>query len=567
MKVKKVFLISIIVIAQWYFHKYFSFGNNFENLEQKISFFLVPTYILLLTIFVLKENYTQHLHVRTLMRIHVIILVLVYLILTIVVPLYISSKDIFTREEKGKILKNAYEYAEWLGEKTEMIAYLSFYNKYKESITGFKYQEKQLFSIPNIQNKIEKTKNIATFYDLLITNEQFKKLNREKLLFNAKNFLETSHYYTAKILLVYYREVFGEDEQLLITEKQLNEYSDYAGNISYEHLKNYQNIQTLTSLYTLVNNKILTNSELILIYNMLRAIIESSASKKTIKEAQWIEEALIPKLENRMFFVGDARIKLFRLLQNEEIVFIEKKDSSLIIWTAENSSYDKEANLLYFKNLELISISQITNTIEWHLKTPYAKLQGTQLYLLGIERYAAGTIYQPYYLVNNQELKSNQIDTIITTNITAQEASRLQPHFSYIRMLNIIDLIRNWKLWDKYFLPIHILLKTLIHFLVVLGTMAIFGTLILKWSFQVSISKLPYKETIRKSLLCIIGLIPLEIILENSLLYIIKISPHRWNFNIFFIATVIYLSIFIIVYIQLKTQIKNFIPLNQNTEK
>lgn len=538
-------------------YEYFIRSRNIIFLIENIEIFFTSIYLILFLIIGIKKKYKQTMQIRIYIMVHIFFVIIVIIFSSVLQPVLTQQSVTVLPDEAGERLISAYNTAVEMDDGAEIDAFVRYYNHHSEMfhkidrdlITGIEY-------IPDVEEQQKYKITEFDFYTPWITSESVINMGKYDILFNIRNYIDRGFFYTAQVLLSYYQEIYGQDKDWQQVMQRIDQYVllEYRVVPDYLRLKNYYNqMEYLYDIATKVDYK---KEEIILanyILDVFRIIYKNTNHSG---EIDWIQMRIQERLSQFVFFANDARINLFHQHEAKSITFVEQLAGNIQLWNAKDQVYIPDENAIYFKDLEILNISKENQEIWWHIKTPYAKMIGNTVYLNSIERSAIGIEHIPEVKINNT---IDIVPSIITLDkdLNPQKVSKLQPYVNYTQHRTMFELFKLLPLWQQYFLPTQLLLDALIRMMVILTIFIISGIWIIGLRYQMSINNAKYDNVIILVGLNIVGIVPLQIIIERMLVKWLVHIPLVWQRPMLVVLIVLIITIIVAFVNNLRNNYKN----------
>lgn len=552
-------LLLLLYIGIYIFVYYTLYNDNIPLFIYESRIFIIPLFYLLMIIIFLHEGLKKKFPIRMLIYTLIFVSLLLYVFISYIFPLLTGDTRIDKMQAEERI-HTAYKHATMLNDDIEIQSYIQIYNNYPEIFTGngqLSITDGDLFGIPNRTMKKEAAENKPPIYQNLISTQHVWNMDKRDLNFNIQNYLEANDTSTAKVLLLYYQKIYGEDEEFLRHQKTIQKISSTL--IENTHLEFYYN--ELDYFHSVIEQKHISADEVIFANNSFHAFITSLFVAKH-PELVWIQERLVEKLHQYVFYTGDARKSLLSISKTNPIIFIENTQHSYLLWVASNARYIQASNTTYIENLEMISISKESKIINYHISTPYAKLQGNILYLNSIERGAINIQNMKKEKIN---LTNKPIPPIHQSSIVAKDIIHARPDMQAVKQKNFIELWRIYPIWKTGLLPLSMILDSIMKTSTLLLLFLLLGVGILYWLYDIHRNpKVMNQKTLFITVMIALT-IPLQQIIDTYDNIILSLLPEDWLFSTIFMYNIMVLAGVMMLIIKLHQRTISDTPLSPRT--
>ena len=409
-----------------------------------ISYFITPLYIFLayyVTVNLLKGR------LLIILLFHVLATIIVLLLFILSPVLKIGKDDqVFEQQKRYDIVQkiyNAYIFAYKNKEYNEADFYaniikISFPERENFLIKGstsISRDRENIKYMRSLQNTI--IDSIVNLDKLTIPN--FYNLDASEILEAINDLITIEKYYSAQYLLFRYITIFGLNNETEILHARIQKYIGKFFNAKRTSLIDLELhlIYWRDVLYSLDSGEL----DILAGYRTLIALQNTNPSNSNI---QWLLDEYKKKISTFTFFAKEARksfiIDVAKSKQSKPIRFIIENDEGKFIVLAQNVSISLKLEAVYFNDIELIQLDK-QSKLQWHIRTPYAKISNNKLYIHAIEENSIVT-YQPeivYGDYSNTWFMSTPIliDHIAAITINPFEAG-------------LLTLVHILPIWEKY---------------------------------------------------------------------------------------------------------------------
>ncbi len=486
-----------------------------------INYFVAPLYTFLIYyifIFLLK-NKSSFLFVST---IHILISGTI-LLLFVLVPLLRGNKNNdISHQERYELLQKVYDAYVVAHEGRES----NEANFYVDVIENFFPEDTRLLSdsVSKISISRKDTQYIQSFSDTInesierveqLTVLNFYNLDAGEMARAIDDLIVAEKYYAAQYLLFRYITIFGINSETELIRNRIQGYIDNFFN------KEQRSLIELESHLVYLRDVLYSSDSLELDilagYRTLVALQNIYSSHADI-------EGLLAKYKETLdaftFFAGEARkvflVDMLERRHKKPLHFIDENEEGKLIISAQNVSVS--AGSVYFKDIELLQLDD-HETLQWHIKTPYAKLTKNKIHIYAIEENSM-VIYHPQI-----------VEGEYTQNIWYMPSAVSVEDIAYLMVdpfkVNLWAQVRIYPVWKKYYFPINVLFVNgiLILFSVALFIFGGYGAMIFAYSVLIQAQK---REEKRKQasfgIICIsMSIIPFSVFMVSLILYVSQI--------------------------------------------